>query len=523
MKHPYITASLVAALSVSSVDATAVNTTPRLVVNITIDQLRADYLEAFTPLYTYNGFKMLLSDGTVYTNVSYPFITTDRASAIASIVTGTTPYYNGIIGDRWLDRKNLRPIYCVDDDNYSGIFTNEKSSAAKMTSSTLGDELKIATEGKAVVVSVSPFRDAAVISAGHAADGAFWINDETGLWCSTNYYMKEIPLWLKTYNLYHSPSATIKDLTWRPLTPNITFNYVTGKRFDKSFKHTFTGLRKYRELKTSGCVNGEVTDMALQCVSNYFMGDDERTDMLNVTYYAGLFDGMNTETSQMEIQDTYIRLDTEIGRLITELHKKLGDAHVLFVITGTGYQGKENIDYARYNIPTGTVYINRTASLLNLYFGAIYGEGRYVESCFHNEIYLNHALFEDKHLNFSDALDRAHEFLLQSEGVKEVYTYNRLMLGEGTDLFRKIRNGYNPDRSGDLLIDIASGWHLINEDSQENYSVNASPSQFPIIIYGAGTKAEKISNPTTIDRLAPTIAKAIHIRAPNACSVEPIF
>jgi hypothetical protein len=524
MRHPYITASLIAVLSVSSIGGHAVSTAPHLVVNITIDQLRTDYLEAFSPLYKANGFKRLLSEGAVFTNVSFPFIPTDRAAAVASIVTGTSPYYNGITGNRWLDRKTLRPVFCVDDNRYDGIFTTEKSSPAKLTSSTLSDELKISSEGKSIIVSISPFRDAAIISAGHAADGAFWINDDTGLWCSSRFYLQSIPAWLSTFNSQYSPSATIKNIVWKPeSTTSDTFNYLTGKRFDRPFKHTFSGQRKYRELKTSGYINTCVTSMALQSATSYGMGNDDMTDMLSVTFYAGNYDGMSSAGGQMELQDTYARLDTEIGRLVSELQKRVGADNVLFILTGTGYQGRENVDYSKYNIPTGTFYINRTANLLNLYFGAIYGQGRYVETCFQNEIYLNHSLFEQKRVSFSDALDRAHEFLLQSEGVKDVYTYNRLMLGEGTLQFAKIRNGYNPDRRGDLLIDVASGWHLVNEDTQENYSVNASPSQFPIIIFGAGTKAEKISTPTSIDRLAPTIAKSIRIRAPNACSSEPLF
>lgn len=521
MKHPYI-ASLLAVLSVSGANAQTIAVAPRLVVEITIDQLRTDYMEAFSPLYSYNGFKRLLGEGAVFNNVSFPFVTPDRASAIAAIVTGTTPYYNGITAERWLDRTTLRPVYCVDDNQYDGILTKERSSASKITSSTLGDELKMSTDGKSVNCSVSPFRDAAVISAGHSSDGAFWINDETGLWCSTKYYIKSAPSWLTEFNRQKSP-ASDGSITWTPQYPSNKYNSRTGKSFDKPFKHTFSGARKYRELKTSGYVNSNVTDMAIQCATSNAMGNDEYTDLLSVTYYAGKYEGATTDGGQMEIQDTYARLDNEIGRLIDAINGLVGSTRVLFVVTGTGYQNGEQVDYSKYRIPTGTFYINRTSNLLNLYFGAIYGQGRYVETCFRNEIFLNHKLFEEKRVSFTDALDRAHEFLLQSEGVKDVYTYNRLMLGEGTSAFGRIRNGYNPDRRGDLLIEVASGWQLVNEDSQEKYTVSASLAQFPIILYGAKVKAEKITTPVTIDRLAPTISKSIHIRAPNACSSEPLF
>lgn len=521
MKHPYI-ATLLAALSVSGSNAQTIAVAPRLVVEISIDQLRTDYMEAFSNLYSYKGFKRLMNEGTVFNNVSFPFIPADRAAAIAAIVTGTTPYYNGITAERWLDRTTLRPVSCVDDKQYGGILTHEQSSAAKLTSSTIGDELEIATNGKAVTCAVSPFRDAAVISAGHAADGAFWINDETGLWCSSKYYIKNAPTWLVEFNRQKSPASN-GSIVWMPLYPSNKYNNSTGKTFDKPFKHTFTGTNKYRELKNSGFVNSSVTDMAIECASGYAMGNDEYTDLLSVTYNAGKYEGATTDNSLMEIQDTYAILDNEIGKLIDAINGLVGSMRVLYVITGTGYQNREYVDYAKYKIPTGTFYINRTSNLLNLYFGALYGQGHYVETCFRNEIFLNHKLFEEKRVSFTDALDRAHEFLLQSEGVKDVYTYNRLMLGEGTSAFGRIRSGYNPDRRGDLLVEVAAGWQLVNEDSQEKYTVNASLAQFPVILYGAKVKADKITTPVNIDRLAPTISKSIHIRAPNACSSEPLF
>ena len=124
---------------------------PRLVVNIAIDQLRTDYLEAFAPLYCDRGLKLLLGQGMVFANASYPFAPVDRASAIAAIASGTTPYYNSIVGNRWLNRETLRPVGCVDDAKYSGMLTSETASPLGLQLSTLADELKVATGGKALV------------------------------------------------------------------------------------------------------------------------------------------------------------------------------------------------------------------------------------------------------------------------------------------------------------------------------------------------------------------------------------
>ena len=252
------------------------------------------------------------------------------------------------------------------------------------------------------------------------------------------------------------------------------------------------------------------------------MGADAITDCINITYYAGNFDHKPLAECQMELQDTYVRLDHEIGRLIDHVEKKIGLEKVLFVITSTGYCDEENTDYTKFNIPSGTFNINRTANLLNMYFGAIWGQGKYVETCFGPQMFLNHKLFEQKQISFTDASKRAQEFLAQISGIRNVYTSLQLLANNNPQIY-KIRNGFHPERNGDIQIEVTPGWHLVNEDYMEDQLYRASFTQFPIIIYGAGTKAERISTPVTTDRIAPTVTRAIRIRAPNGCSSEPLF
>lgn len=493
--------------------ATAPAYAPRLVVSIAIDQLRTDYLQAFSPLYSPDGFKRLLRQGRVYANASYPFLPIDRASATATMATGVTPFYHSIVGERWLNRESLRPVFCIDDD----------TSADNLATSTLGDEMKVATEGKAVVWSVAPFCDAAVLSAGHAANGALWIDDETGRWTTSPYYSVTPPAWLLAVNESHTPATDFPKTLWEPVIELAgTFNYYQHVGDQKPFKHKFAGSQRYRQLKVSGLVNQYVTEMAQQCVTQEGMGFDRVTDLLSVTYYAGNFEHRAMSECQMELQDTYVRLDREVAKLISGIERKIGAEHVLFVITSTGYSDEENADYAKYRIPTGTFYINRTASLMNMYFGAIWGQGRWVESCFGNQMFLNHKLLETKRISLTDATRRAQEFLSQVSGVRNAYTSLQLITNINAETL-KVRNGFNPQRSGDILIEVSPGWKLYNEDNQDKQMARASFTQFPVIFMGAGVKADSIADRVTVDRIAPTIAKSIRIRAPNACSAEPLF
>jgi len=496
---------------------------PRLVVSISIDQLRSDYLQAFTPLYADNGFKRLLSEGLVFAHASYPFTPIDRASAIATISTGTTPYYNNIVGLTWMNRETLRPVGCVDDSKHKGVMTADNGSPSRLSTSTVGDELKVATAGKAVVYAVAPFRDAAILTAGHAADGALWIDDMEGLWCTTSYYTPTLPAWVQAYNRLNAPARMVESLVWEPynlLTANFSYFMQMGEQ--KPFRHDFKGDRRYAEYKASALVNTDVTRMAQQCAASTGMGNDKVTDLLCVTYYAGNYNHLTVTECQMELQDTYVRLDNEIATLVSHFEKTLGRENVLFVLTSTGYSDEETADYAKHRIPSGTFHMDRTTNLMNIYFGAFWGQGLYVEATYGNQIYLNHKLLEQKKISISDATARAQEFLAMMSGVRNVYTSLQLLTEQNEHLM-KVRNGYSPECCGDVVIEVAPGWRIHNDNTKEDVLSRASFTQFPIIFFGAGTQAERVQTPVTTDQIAPTLARCIRIRAPNACSAKPLF
>ena len=399
---------------------------PKLVVSITIDQLRSDYLESFATNYSSDGFKRLLAEGTIYENASYPFVDPDRASAIATLVTGTTPFYHSITGQQWLDRNSLRPVNCTDD---------------QLAVTTIGDELKIATDGAAKVFAIAPTQDMAFLSSGHASDGKEWI----------------------------TPSKKNK-------TP----------------------------------INRDITTKAIACVNNRQLGVDDTPDLLCLSYDAG--------TSA----DTYTELDQSIGTLISTLEERIGKEQLLIVLTSTGSYPSEKMDYGHYHIPTGQFEIKRTSNLLNMYLGALWGQGQYIEACYKNQLFFNHQLLESKRIGMTDIIQRSQEFLCQLAGVKRVFSGLQLINGNYSDQ-QKVRNSYHPQRCGDLLIEVAPGWHIQHEDTDYDKLSQLSTPSFSIIFYGADLKATRVQTPVTTDRIAPTISKAIRIRAPNACTSEPLF
>lgn len=525
MRLPLLLSLLTAMTVLSAPDGKAAGTgVPRVVVNILVDQLRTDYLNAFMPLYGQNGFVRLLKEGRVYSQAEYPHYHPDRASAAATLATGTTPYNHGVVGMKWLNRETLQPVYCVDDAKYAGIQTTDTSAPTFLGVSTVGDELKVATEGKALVYAIAPYRDAAVLSAGHAANGALWIDDRTGLWCTTSYYGQALPTWAAVLNSNGGLAERLKSLTWKPSNDLVgNFSYFLSGGMKKPFAHKFSGPSRFSSFKTSGLINKEVTRAAAQCINGTMMGADDVTDYLSLTFYAGNIDHHTVNDNPMELQDTYVRLDMALAQLIQSVEHKVGRGKALFVLTSTGYADEENSDLSKYRIPTGTFDVQRAAGLLNMYFVAVYGQGQYVDACFGTQIYLNHKLVEQKQINLAEMLERAQDFLLQLSGVKDVYTSSRLLQGAWTPGISRMRGGYNPRYSGDILIEVAPGWHYVNTQTHENKLVRESYIPFPILFLGEGFKAETVTTPVTIDYIAPTLSKAMRIRAPNACSVAPLY
>jgi hypothetical protein len=463
-------AFIIAALT--SAEMQAFGLAPRLVVNVTIDQLRTDYMEAFYPLYGQGGFRRLMQQGLVYEGGRYPFSPVDRSSATATLSSGATPYLNGIVGTQWLDRSTLRPVNCVSDDKYG-------YSPQRLLTSTLGDELKMSSNGSAIVFSFSSDKESAILSAGHAADGAFWMGDN-GAWTGTRYYANALPSWLKAYNSQHPELGRVQAMA-----------------------------------------NDNVVSVSLQAVTAEEMGRDEMPDLLYVNLSAARAKGKESESWQTCMETVYMQLDHTLASLISGVEQRVGKDKVLFVVTSTGYSDEARKNLEKYRVPTGTFYINRTASLLNIYLSAIYGQGRYVEQCYGNEMYLNHKLIEQKRISMNEILGRSQDFLIQNAGVADVYTSERLMAGNNDIL--KIRNGYNPTNCGDIIIEVAPGWKLLNEDTHQVIYSSAGFMPFPIIFLGGNKQHEVIKTPVTVDCVASTIAKAIRIRAPNACSAAPLF
>ena len=511
--------ALLCCLSASSAQAAEV---PKVVVSIMVDQLRGDYLEKFTHLYGEEGFKKLFAEGRVYTNGYYSHTSPDRSSGTASVYTGTTPYYHGITGNRFMQRNNLRVAGIVDDTNEAnmGINTFEGSSPNNLLVTTLADELKIATKGHAYVCSIAPERDMAVLAGGHAPNAVLWLSEDCAKWATSAYY-GGIPAWTRSYNRREGTRFDWAEMAWEPYYATGVYSYSVYDGIPREFHYTFRkgDAEAIRRYKTSALINDEVTMLAKTCVAGAMFGRNKTTDMLCVGYYAGNYEHSPESERPIELQDIYCRLDRNIAELIRAVEDKVGVGNALFVVTSTGYADAYRPDSKLFTLPAGELKMDRCCALLNIYLGALYGKDNYVEGSYLNEIYLNRALIEKRQIKMSELFDRCTEFLCQVSGVKRVYPSLELLSGAAD---AEVRAAYNADRSGDLLLEVTPGWTLVDDRWSERIYYNRTHVPVPIMFYGGGFDAQCHRTPVAVESIAPTIAHILRISAPNACATRPL-
>ena len=486
---------------------------PKLYINITVDQLRTDFLYEFSGLYGEDGFKRLLADGKVYPNAYYAFENIDRASAVATLSTGTSPYVNGIVGERWLDRSSLRIVNCVEDHKYQGVYTNVPMSPVRLKAITITDEMKRATRGNALVCSIAPDEDVAVIAGGHAADEVLWKNNSTGYWCSSSYYGL-YPSWAADKNKeIHGRSSK-----WEPLLPVEKYKHFGDKAPDK-FGYSYNGLKNIISYKTTACMNDEINEMAKAYLESSLAGKDDIADCLSLTYYAGNYDGKSMEERPIEIQDMYVRLDRNIADLLNYVDRRIGLENVVISIASTGYVIEDSEDGAKYRLPSGTIYMDRIKGLLNVYLSAQFGKGDYVEGVYGSQLYLNRKAIERMKLDKLDVVSHTVEFLKSVDGVEDVFTIYRLG-GMLSPEMQYVKNGYNPSSSGDVWLRLMPGWKVVTDVASEANMIYRTPVMFPIIIYGCGVKGEVVESMTPANMLAAEMARILHIRRPNDNSLR---
>ena len=335
---------------------------PKLVVGIVVDQMKMEYFYRFANDFSDNGFKKLMNKGFTFHNMHYNYMPTYTAPGHAAIFTGALPNVNGIVGNDWFNKATGKEMYCTDDESVTtlveGTESEGKMSPKNLFSTTITDELKLATNFKSKVIGISIKDRGAILPAGHFADWAFWYT-KTGNFISSTFYGQKLPDWTIQFNNEKNYLKYIEK-GWDLLKPKEAYNEslndnnpYEGKLFKKTpfFPYDMKEMFNNNDagvLRTTPYGNNLVADFAKKAIENEKMGTDEITDFLTMSFSSTDYVGHVLGPRSIELQDTYLRLDETIADFLNYLDQKVGKGQYLVFLTAD-HAGAENATYLKDN------------------------------------------------------------------------------------------------------------------------------------------------------------------------------
>jgi len=491
---------------------------PKLVVGIVVDQMRTEYLYRFYDQFGKNGFKRLMRDGFNCRNVHFNYIPTYTGPGHASIWSGTTPAYHGIVGNDWYDRSTKKIINCVSDstEQVVGIKLNNKGvSARKLLSTNLADELKLATNQHAVVLAISLKDRAAVLPAGHMANAAYWFNVDSGSFVSSTFFMKNLPDWALNFN---KDNKKYLQNPWKQALPGAS--YVGSENLKPDFNYPIDNFAK---VYSSIYGNTIVTDFAIEALQKERLGTGTNTDLLAISFSSPDAVGHQYGPLSRETNDLYLRLDQDLARILDALDLAVGAGNYLLFLTGDHGVAEVPQFLTDHGVPAG--YLN-TAGLKAdaiAFLNKKLGEGKWIELEINEQYYLNRVLIEEKGLKLEDIQDLLADFLRKQKGVFQVYTATQMMEQNYTQILSsKLQSGFLYKRSGDVLYTMEPGWIEQMSAGSTHGSGYAYDTQVPLLWFGNGIPKGESYELYEITDIVPTIALKLGIKLPNATTGKGI-
>lgn len=515
------------------------NTKPKLVVGIVVDQMRNDYIYRYWNRYGKGGFKRLVNDGYYFKNAHYNYIPTYTGPGHCSIYTGATPRTHGIIANDWFVRKLGRERYCCEDTSVKTIGSQSKyglMSPHKQLSSTIGDELKMSSNHKSKVFAVALKDRSSIFPAGHSADAAFWLDDSTGNFISSSWYLKELPQWLIAFNTKNYVK-TYLEKGWQTLYPLETYtnSIADENRYEispnKKEKAVFPydyklqlEKNKYAIIRATPYGNSLTKDIAIACVKNEQLGKDDETDLFSVSFSSPDIVAHSYGPRSIEVEDIYLRLDKDIEELLNELDKEVGKNNYTVFLTAD-HGGADVPNHLIDNkIPAGYLKDNKLTKKIKTYFEHNYCDTLLFTCVTNEQIYLNNKRIEEEKLNLDEVEKKLSDFLITVHGIAEAYP-SKVLKNESfdkNDYRALLQNGYNHKLSGNVCFIYNPAWMDYTEKGTTHGAGYNYDTHVPVLFYGNGIKKGETYSYTTITQIAPTICELLKINQPNSTLAEPL-
>ncbi|MGV6845165.1 MAG: alkaline phosphatase PafA [Lutibacter sp.] len=519
---------------------TETNKNPKLIVGVVIDQMRYDYLVKFYNKFGENGFKRLIKNGYNLRNVHFNYIPTYTAVGHTSIYTGTTPENHGIISNDWYDKYLKKMIYCVDDSNYKtvGAKTGGAKSPQRMLTTTITDQVRLAQNMKNKTIGISLKDRAAILPAGHTANAAYWFEgNSVGKFVSSSFYLEKLPKWVQNFNASGKADAYLNK-TWNTINPintyteslvdnNVYEGLFKGKK-TPTFPYDLKSLRKLNNnfdlLKAVPFGNSLTTDFAEAAIVGEHLGNSNLTDFLTISYSSTDYVGHQFAPNSIELEDTYIRLDKEIERLLNFLDEHVGPNDYTLFLTADHAAVPNPAYLTNLKIPSGYFNLKKFKEFVNQITQKYFNSNRLVENISNYQIFLNRTEINALGLDLVKVEDKLKEEIINFDKVYKVVTANTLQTTDFKEgLMHIIQKGYNQKFSGDILFIPTPAVLNYHKTGTSHGSAYNYDTHVPLLFYGNGIKKGISNKFYPITDIAPTISTLLNIQEPNGCTGQPIL
>ena len=546
MKRLSVFICLLLGISVLTNAQSSATERPKLVVGIIVDQMRQEYLYRYYNRFGEGGFKRLMNNGFMLQNAHYNYVPTVTAAGHASVYTGTTPGIHGIIGNDWFDKELKKRVYCVRDDSYSTVgsasVAEGKMSPKQLLTTTITDELKLATQKRSKVIGISLKDRGAVLPVGHMADAAYWLDQLTGKFITSTFYMLTLPTWVENFNKIGLPEKYMTQV-WTPILP--LNQYIESgtdaspyeaklKGTEKSvFPYNLAAMKKtfgsYEALSYTPFGDAIVTEMAKATIDGEKLGQDEWTDFLSISYSTPDKIGHELGPNSVEIEDIYIRLDKNLENLFIKLDQSVGPQNYIVVLTSD----HAIPDVPQYmidsKVPAGYLSGNNIKARLSDYMNNYFPDKELILDVFNEQVFLNHEVFnEDPRKGGVDLLvttELISNFLLKEKGIANVFSKSLIRQGDFDEGGYKgmVIRGFHPKRSGDIAFILEPNWIEYGRvQGTDHGSPYTNDTHVPVLFYGKGIKPGRSVQYHSITDIAPTLSVMLKIKFPNGCTGQPI-
>lgn len=520
-------------LLVFSLQAVAQQTVsrPKLVVGIVVDQMRWDYLYRYYDRYAANGgFKRMLNQGFSCENTFIPYTPTVTACGHSTIYTGAPPAISGITGNYWWDNELMRGVYCTEDKTVNTVgssSTQGKQSPRNMLVTTIGDQLRLATNFKSKVIGVAIKDRGGILPAGHNADAAYWYDNSTGAWITSTYYMNELPGWVKSFNDRKMVDSYYQQ-GWNTLYPISTYLQSTAdekpyeaKPFGAKFPYDLKGFagKDYGKISTTPMGNTLTAEFAKAAITAEQLGADNITDMLAISFSSPDYIGHTFGPNSIEAEDCFLRLDREIGNLLDYLDSKVGkNQYVVFLSADHGVA--HTPEFMQENkLPGGRLMLSGLIKQLNTMLAEKYKVSNIAVSDDNYQVSLNHPALDSAMIDAEDVIEDVVKFLSADPMIYRAFALEELNEVPLPDMLRTmINNGYYPKRCGAVQFILKPGYIEGYSTTGTTHGLwNPYDSHIPLLWYGWGIKSGKTSRETYMTDIAATLAALLRIQMPDGC------